>query len=422
MRRMSLPARTDTVVVGAGQAGLVMSQLLSRAGRDHVVLERRTTLGGGWQDRWDAFRLVTPNWVASLPGQPYDGAEPDGFMGRDEIAARVAAYGDAIDAPVALGVEVTRLGLASDGGFEIETGDRAVRAERVVVATGGYHVPRLPALASTLPADVTQLHSHDYRHPSSLPAGGTLVVGSGQSGVQIAEELVEAGRDVVLSVGGAGRIPRRYRGRDIFRWLADIAIHGPEFGLGLPTVDVLPDPRARLAPNPHLSGHGGGHTVDLRRLAADGMTLAGRVEGASGHTLRIAGDLAHNLDHADAYFGAGPQQLIERFIAAAGIDAPPDDAVATRFDPPQIDRLDLRDAGISTVIWATGYRLDFSWIDLPIFDELGFPRHRRGVTEVPGLGFLGLPWQHTQASATLLGPMLDGPHVAAAMGVALARA
>jgi putative flavoprotein involved in K+ transport len=412
---VGIPTRSDAVVVGAGQAGLVMSRFLRRAGRDHIVVERRTTLGGGWQDRWDGFRLVTPNRLASFPDQPYDGPEPDGFMVRDEIVRRVAAYADTVDAPIALDTEVSRLRKRSNGGFVLETSAGTVQADDVVVATGGYHVPRIPAVAPSLPGGITQIHSHAYRNESSLPPGNVLVVGSGQSGVQIAEELVEAGRQVYLSVGGAPRVPRRYRGRDIFDWLADLAIRGPAVGVGLPTVDTLPDPRLRSAPQPHLSGHGGGHETNLNRMAASGITLLGRIAGASGSTVRLAPDLTANLARADGFFAERMQPMIDRFIDLAAIDAPLDDRTPFRFDPPELAELDLRGADISTVIWATGYRLDYGWIDLPIFDDQGFPRHRRGVTDVPGLYFLGLPWQHTQASATLVGPTLDAPHLVEAM-------
>jgi len=405
------------VIVGAGQAGLVMSHHLGRAGRDHVVLDRRSTLGGSWQDRWDAFRLVTPNWTVSLPGQSYDGPDPDGFMPRDEVVGRVARYASTIDAPVHLGIDVARLAVAGGSRFRLETSDGQLDAESVVVATGSYHVPRIPQVGSSLPAVITRLHSHEYRNEGQLPPGGVLVVGSGQSGVQIAEELRDAGRAVYLSVGSAPRVPRRYRGRDIFRWLADIAMNGPMVGIGLPTVETLPDPRLRFAPNPHLSGHGAGHETNLRQLAADGMTLVGRVAGIDGRRMQFAPDLSVSLDRADAFFGERIQPMIERYIALAGLDVPPDARQPVRFDPPEIEALDLDAAGITTVLWTTGYRPNFGWIDLPTLDDMGFPKQRRGVTDIPGLYFLGLLWQHTQASATLFGPTLDAPHILEAMGV-----
>jgi putative flavoprotein involved in K+ transport len=405
------------VIVGAGQAGLVMSHHLGRAGRDHVVLDRRSTLGGSWQDRWDDFRLVTPNWTVSFPGQPYDGSDADGFMARDEVVGRVARYASTVDAPVHLGVDVARLTAGGGSPFRLETSAGPIDAASVVVATGSYHVPRIPPVASSLPAAITQLHSHEYRNEGQLPSGGVLVVGSGQSGVQIAEELRDAGRAIYLSVGSAPRVPRRYRGRDIFRWLADLATSGPNLGIGLPTVETLPDPRLRFAPNPHLSGHGGGHETNLRQMAADGMTLVGRVAGMDGHRMHFAPGLSVSLDRADAFFGERIQPMIERYIALARLDVPQDDRQPVRFDPPEIETLDLDDAGITTVLWTTGYRPDFGWIDLPILDDVGLPRQRRGVTDVPGLYFLGLLWQHTQASATLFGPTLDGPHLLDAMGI-----
>jgi putative flavoprotein involved in K+ transport len=414
---VNVPDLVETVVVGGGQAGLAMSWFLGQAGRDHVVLERRASLGGGWQDRWDAFRLVTPNWTASFPGDPYQGPDRDGFMKREEIVARVAGYAATIRAPVALETDVRRLASEDGGGFRVGTSKGDIRAERVIVATGGYHVPRIPIVGADLPGRLTQVHSHAYRTESSLPPGAVLIVGTGQSGVQIAEELAEAGRKVYLSVGSAGRIPRRYRGRDIFAWVSEVAIHGAGVGVTLPTVDTLPDPRARLASVPHLSGHRGGHETNLRRFAATGMTLLGRVERVDGERILLSSDLLANLARADRFFEDRMRLLIDRFIESASIDAPPDDRQPFSFEPPEPADLDLTAAGISTVVWATGYRMDHSWIDLPIFDEQGFPRHRRGVSDVPGLYFLGMPWQHTMASATLAGPAMDGRYLAEALGL-----
>jgi putative flavoprotein involved in K+ transport len=414
---VGIPSRIETVVVGAGHAGLTMSSFLTDDGRDHVVLERRATLGGGWQDRWDAFCLVSPNWSASLRGQPYDGDDPDGFMPRDEIVERIARYASRINAPVHLETEVHRVAGGRDGRLAVETDRGPIDADRVVIAVGGFHVPRIPPVATELAARLTLVHAMDYRNEASLPPGAVLVVGTGQSGMQLAEELFEAGRRVFLSVGSAGRVPRRYRGRDIFRWLAALAWQGQSYGVGLPTVDQLPSPMARLAGNPHLSGHRGGHDTDLRRFAAEGMTLLGRIEGADGARIRLAPDLAEKLASADRFFAERFRPPIETLIERAGIEAPADDAEPFAFEPPVLAELDLAAAGVSTVLWTSGFRLDYSWIDFPIFDEWGFPRNRRGVTDVPGLFFLGLPWQHDQTSATLFGPHRDGRHLAAAMGL-----
>lgn len=394
------------LVVGAGHAGLVMSRLLAEAGREPVVVDRRDRPGGAWRDRWDSFRLVTPNWTASFPGMAYDGPDPDGFMTRDEITARVERYAEVVTAPVVL------------GGFSATTGRGPVTARQVVVATGSYHRPRLPAVAAGITERVVQLHAHDYRNESALPDGAVLVVGSGQTGLQLAEELFAAGRTVHVAVGGAGRVPRRYRGRDIFAWLAELTRCGAQLGVTLPTAEQLPDPRLRFSPMPALSGHGGGHDTNLRRYAADGMVLAGRLTGGEGEVLTFADDLARNLAAADDFFGDRLQGPIDAYIARAGIDAPADDRVAVTHEPPGLTRLDLARAGVTTIVWATGYDLDHRWIAAPVADERGYPRHTRGVAAVPGLFFVGLLWQHTQASASLIGPGLDGPHLVERMGAA----
>ncbi len=410
--------QVETVIVGAGQAGLTMSRLLGQAGRDHLVVDRRSQLGGGWQDRWTSFRLVTPNWSASFPGQPYDGTEPDGFMPRVEIADRVARYAATIGAPVALETAVERLA-ARDGGIRLETGGGAIDARQVIVAAGSFHRPRTPPIAAALPGRLVQLHSHAYRTEAALPPGAVLVVGSGQSGVQLAEELADAGRRVFLSVGHAGRVPRRYRGSDIFRWLHACAIEGDRYGTPLPPVTSLPDPRLRSTGNPHVSGHSGGHDTNLRRFAAEGMTLIGRIEGVDGERLQLASDLAANLAFADRFFDERFRTLVDTYIERAGLDAPPDDRLAYAYDPPMPTELDLAAAGISTVLWTTGYALDYAWIDLPIFDSLGFPRQTDGLTEVPGLAFLGSLWQRNQGSATLFGVGRDALVLAKRLGIAV---
>jgi putative flavoprotein involved in K+ transport len=243
------------------------------------------------------------------------------------------------------------------------------------------------------------------------------VVGSGQSGVQLVEELREAGRRVFLSVGSTGRAPRRYRGRDLFYWLRQLAERGDELGTPLPSADKLPDPRRRLAGNPHVSGHGGGHDTNLRRLASEETTLLGRLEAIHGERIRLAPGLSASLAAADRFFDERFRPLIDKLIERAAIDAPPDDRVPFEYEPPEVDELDLAGAGISTVLWTTGYRFDYRWIDLPVFDSMGFPRQRRGVTEVPGLYFIGSLWQHNQASATLFGLELDARVLAERMGL-----
>jgi putative flavoprotein involved in K+ transport len=410
-----LPHTTHTAVIGAGQAGLIISRLLRQAGRDHVVLERRETLGGGWLDRWDAFRLVSPNFASSLPDFPYDGPEPDAYMTRDAIAGRTAAYAAVIDAPVALGAEVRRLSQVDpDGrppGFHIETDRGTVRATEVVVATGAFHQPRIPATAAFGPR-IHQVHAHHYRNPDALPPGGVLVVGSGQTGVQLAEELHAAGRAVTLSVGHCGRAARRYRDRDWFWWVLELVHRGPAVGAELPTVDTLPDPRQKFACNPHMSGHDGGHDTDLRRFAADGMRLVGRFEGADGERVRFAEDLEANLRFADGFFDERIRPLFEKYAQRAGLDLPADDRVPFPYTVPEVSELDLAAEGISSVVWTTGYAPDYAWLDVPVIGEAGVPRHVRGVSDVPGLTFIGLLFQLDNGSANLTGVARDAEYLA----------
>ncbi len=408
-----LPESIHTVVIGAGQAGLIMSRLLRHAGREHVVLDRRPTLGGGWLDRWDAFQLVTPNFLTELPDYPYDDGDPDGYMARDEFAGRIARYAKVVDAPVLLETDVrcvtTDPSRADE--FLVETSRGAVRARNVVAATGAFHVPRIPATARFGPR-VTELHAHHYRNPDALPPGGVLVIGTGQTGVQLAEELHAAGRWVTLSVGRCGRAVRRYRDRDWFWWVRALVRNGEAVGTPLPTVDSLPDPRLRFACNPHLSGHGGGHDTNLRRFAADGMRLVGRFEAAEGEIARFRPDLEDNLRFADEMFDQRFRPLFDAYASAAGLDLPPDDRVPFDFGVPEVTEVDLATDDISTVLWTTGYAPDYRWLDLPVIGEFGVPRHVRGVSEVPGLTFLGLLWQLDNASANLGGVARDAEYLA----------
>ena len=409
-----LSGSIDTVIVGAGQSGLTMSGLLRQAGHEHIVLDRRETLGGGWQDRWDAFQLVSPNWVSGLPGFPYEGDDPDGFMPRDAIIERTAAYAGVVEAPVQLGTEVRTLSRRADGtpGFRIETNRGTIDSRAVVVAAGSFHAPRVPAVGAGISPRVVQMHSHDYRRPSDLPPGRVLVVGTGQTGVQLTEELRESGRDVVLSVGHCGRSPRRYRGKDAFWWIRRMAEESAAGRPGLPSVDQLPDPRARLACNPHLSGHGGGHDTNLRKFAADGVRLVGRLDAADGETVRFAPGLEENLSYADRFFDERFRPGCEALVERLGLDLPPDDREPFEYTVPEVPELDLAAEGISAVLWTSGYAVDFGWIDLPIFDELGFPRTTRGMTDVPGLAFLGIIWQFNLSSGNLTGMALDAAYLA----------
>lgn len=404
----------DTVIVGAGQAGLLVSAGLREAGREHVLLERRATLGGAWQDRWDDFRLVSPNWTASLRGYPYRGSEPDGFMARDDLIDHFRGYAAAIEAPVELDTEVRSAepidaggGRGGGGGrsarWRLETNHGPLVARTVVVAAGPFQVPHVPAVAADFDPAIAQVHVHHYRNPAQLAPGGVLVVGSGQSGVQLTEELVAAGRSVTIAVGRCARFPRTYRGRDAFWWLRHIATDGPSVGLSLPSAATLPDPRLRLACNPQLSGHGAPHDINLRSMAASGVRLAGRLEAVDGSRVRFASDLAASLDFADRGFRERFQPLFDAFEDRMGLGLPADALSSIAFDPPEVTQLDLAAEGIHSVLWTSGYRPTFDWLKADVLDDLGLPITDHGLTAIPGLAFIGTPWLVDMASANLVG-------------------
>jgi putative flavoprotein involved in K+ transport len=406
----------DTVVVGAGQAGLLMSSLLRRARREHVVLDRRSTLGGGWQDRWDAFRLVSPNWLASMPGFPYRGDDPDGYMSRDELIAHFRDYAAAIDAPVELETDVTGLESMDDGArrFRLTTSRGAFEARSVIVAGGPFQTPHIPTVGPIDPS-ILSLHSHHYRNPEALPPGGVLLVGSGQTGIQLAEELMAAGRSVTMAVGRCGRVPRRYRGKDIFWWLRELGTTGRELGVPLPTASDLPSPAARFRCNPQLSGHGEPHDTNLRRMGSQGLRLVGRLEGVDGTRARFAADLAENLAFADGFFGRQFRDGLDAYAERAGLALPEGFEEQVDFEPPTVTELDLAAEGIATVIWTSGYRPAFGWVKLPVFDELGLPLTHGGITDVPGLSFIGTPWLVDMGSANLVGLQRDAEALAASL-------
>ncbi len=395
----------DTVVVGGGQAGLSASWHLTQNGREHVVLDRGN-IGDTWRRRWDTFCLVTPNWTCRLPGFPYDGDDPDGFMMRDEIVAYVERFAGSFGPDYHSGVEVQRLTRSSNKGrFSLDTSEGQLSADNVIVAAGTYQRTNIPSWGSALSGDVVQLHTQDYRKPGQIPEGAVLVVGSGQSGCQVVEDLHMAGREVYLCVGKAARVPRRYRGRDYIRWL-EIT------GLADQPIDQHPDGLTiRFKPNAHLSGRDGGRTIDLRRLALEGVWLHGRLVKADGNTVYFADDLAANLDAADEACRKRVA-MIDKYIAKNSVQAPPSDLEEFDWQPDsEPQSLDLREAGITSVIYATGFRVDFSWIDLPVLDERGYPHYERGVTEMPGLYFVGLHWLHTWGSGLFHGVGRDAEHV-----------
>ena len=401
----------ETVVVGGGQAGLATSYHLSRHDREHVVLEQATQPGNAWRNgRWDSFTLVTPNWAFRLPGAEYRGNEPGGFMPRDEVVARFERYVADDHLPVRFGVQVSSVEANAGGdGYVVTTNDAAIEAANVVIATGLFQSPKIHSLSADIPGRIEQLHSGRYRNPRALPDGTVLVVGSAQSGCQIAQELYQSGRGVYLCIGGTGRVPRRYRGKDIFDWLL-------ELGFFDRTVDDLPSPQAKFAGNPHVSGRDGGQSLNLHQFARDGVVLLGHLRGVSGETIHVSPDRKESLAKADA-FEREISGLIDTLIEQTGVEAPAEDLPVLRdgYDADEITELDLSAAGITSIIWATGYAFDFSMVKLPIFDADGYPIQKRGVTEYPGLFFVGMPWLYRQKSGLLVGVGEDADFVAAAI-------
>ncbi len=378
--------QVETVIVGGGQAGLSLSHELVRAGREHVVLERGRLVERWRSERWVSLTLLSPNSLTRLPGHHYRGPDPDGFMGRDEVVRFFEDYAASFDPPVQTGVTVIAVDVDDGvGGYLVRTDRGDIRARNVVLATGTFQKPRLPQAARDFPPDIVQVHSSAYRNPEQLPPGAVLVVGSGASGFQIAEELNARGRRVYFSLGRQFLLPRRYRGQDILVW-------GEMVGLW-EQAPPPPAPGSRGTTSPALTGVGGGHDLDPRRLAADGAVLLGHVVGLSDGVLAIAPDLPQNIADGEA----GLRQLkgrLDGYIQAHGLDAHVEPEPAPLPKPAEeerpIERLDLRAAGITSVVWATGFELDMGWVHAPIFDGPR-PVHEWGVTPSPGLYALGLP-------------------------------
>lgn len=395
------------LIIGGGQAGLSLSYLLTQQGVAHLIVEKNR-LGHAWRnERWDSFCLVTPNWQCTLPGYAYAGAEPYGFMKKAEIIDYIDGYIASFKPPALEGVGVTRLQHKplGSGVFDIETTGGSFTADQVVVAVGGYHVPIIAQCAGHIPAHIMQLHSGDYVNPDALPAGAVLVVGTGQSGCQIAEDLHLSGRRVHLCVGDAPRVARTYRGKDVVEWLDhmkyyDLPVERHPLGTGV-----------REKTNHYVTGRDGGRDIDLRKFALEGMQLHGRFESMLDGHAKFGPDLGKHLDSADKV-SESIKDGIDKFIAEQGLEAP----LEARYVPlwhPAAHAPDSLDLGqISVVIWCIGFRTDFGWIEPDIFDERAYPRHERGVTAVPGLYFLGLPWQYTWGSGRFSGIARDAAHLA----------
>jgi putative flavoprotein involved in K+ transport len=395
--------RFDAVVIGGGQAGLATSCELTRAGVDHLVLERGR-VGQTWRDLWNSFCLVTPNWSVRLPSHPYDGDDPDGFMPRDEIAAYLERYAAATETPIRERTEVTSIE-PDAGRFTIRTPNGTIEASSVVVSTGAYQRPHRPPGAETLGEHLVELDVRSYREPARMPEGRILVIGSGQSGCQIAEELHEAGRDVVLSCGRAPWLPRRFGGRDLVWWAAETGF------LDVP-VGSLPSPGARLWSNPLATGRGGGHDLHLRTLHAMGVTLVGRFLGQEDGRFRFGRDLADSIAWGDDRY-RDFQGLVLKLAAERGFDASgvlPDPEPLAPTAPTELDA-----AGFGSVVFTGGFRPNYmDLIDVPeAFDDVGYPIHTDGQSaEVPGLFFVGVHFLRKRKSSIFYGVGEDAAIVA----------
>jgi putative flavoprotein involved in K+ transport len=395
----------DTLVVGAGQAGIAMSEHLGKCSIPHLVLERHRIAERWRSERWDSLVTNGPAWHDRFPGLEFPGAHPDDFVPKEKVADYFVAYADMIAAPIRCGVEVQRVRrLTGRPGFCAETSQGIIEARNVVVATGAFQSPVVPDLVPR-DAGVLQIHSNAYRNPAQLPDGAVLIVGAGSSGGQIADELLRAGRRVYLSIGPHGRPARAYRQRDYCWWLGVLGkwdIPAPAPGAQHVTISV--------------SGANGGHTVDFRRYAARGLTLLGMTRSYEDGTVTFHPDLARNLARGDADYLSVLDEA-DAYAARNGLDLP-EEPEARRIDPDPpcvtdpILALNLRDAGVASIIWATGYAFDYGWLDVDVFDDGGKPKHQRGVSAERGLYFLGLPWQSRRGSSFIWGVWHDARYLA----------
>jgi putative flavoprotein involved in K+ transport len=399
------PHEMDVAVIGGGQAGLSASYHLQKAGLSHLVFERRAAMHAWAEQRWDNFCLVTPNWQCALPGHAYEGDDPHGFMKRDAILDYLNEFKRKINAPLREGVEVKLVKPRAGGGFDILSSAGQFVARQVIVASGGYREPVVPRYAERLPESVMQIHSANYKNAAQLPGGEILVVGSGQSGAQIAEDLHLEGRKVHLAVGNAPRCARFYRGRDVVAWLADMNYY---------EMSVEEHPLregVRDNTNHYVTGRDGGRDIDLRKFALEGMRLYGPLAGYEDGALRFKLGLREVLDSADKTYNS-INTAIDKYIAAQNIKAPPPSVYVPVWEPKEEpETLDV--AKLAAIIWCIGFKPDFGWLDAPVFNGAGQPQHKRGVTAQQGLYFLGLPWLHTWGSGRFSGVARDAEYVVA---------
>ncbi|MFK0206342.1 flavin-containing monooxygenase [Agrobacterium sp. NPDC090283] len=397
--------KVDTLVVGAGQAGVALSEHLSKSGVPHLVVERHRIAERWRSERWDSLVANGPAWHDRFPGMEFSDADPDAFVPKEKVADYFVAYAEKFAAPIRCGVEVKEVRkIPGRPGFRVETSDGVIEANNVVAATGPFQRPIIPRVVPD-DAEVLQIHSNTYRNSDQLPDGAVLVVGAGSSGVQIADELLRSGKRVYLSVGPHDRPPRAYRGRDFCWWLGVLGKWDAETpGPGTEHVTIA------------VSGARGGETVDFRRLAAQGMTLVGLTQAYENGTITFAQDLADNIARGDANYLSLLDEA-DAYVARNGLDLPEENAAREIGPDPECVsnptlKLNLAEAGITSIIWATGYAVDYSWLKVDAFDEKGRPKHQRGVSVEPGIYFLGLPWQSRRGSSFIWGVWHDAKHLA----------
>lgn len=397
--------KVDTLIVGAGQAGVAMSEHLSKAGVPHLVLERHRIAERWRTGRWDSLVANGPAWHDRFPGLEFTDTNPEAFASKERIADYFVDYAEKFSAPIRCGVEVNEVRKNTGrSGFTVETSEGVIEANSIVAATGAFQCPVIPPIVPE-DAQVTQMHSYDYHNPDQLPEGAVMVVGAGSSGVQIADELMRAGKRVYLSVGPHDRPPRAYRGRDFVWWLGVLGMW-----------DV-----AALAPGTEhvtiaVSGARGGATIDFRDLAKQGMTLVGRTQKFENGVLSFAPDLTSNVAGGDANY-LSMLDAADAYIDRNGLDFPQEPEARNIGADPQcmtdpVLELNLTEAGITSIIWATGFSQDFSWLKVNAFDDAGKPAHQRGASTEPGIYFLGLPWQSRRGSTFIWGVWHDAKYLA----------
>ena len=408
---------TTTVVVGAGHCGLAVSRCLSQGSIDHVVLERNEVANAWRRERWDSLRLLTPNWQCRLPGYAYEGEDPDGFMSASQVADFITEYAKAIAAPVITGTTVTSVRRIDDG-YVVTTDEGEWRCATVVLASGAFNVPRVPALAAAVPPEVTTLTPVEYSNPDDLSEGAVMVVGASATGVQIAAEIRRSGREVILAVGEHVRGPRLYRGRDIHWWMDAAGVLDERYD----EVDDIV--RARRVPSMQLAGSDERASFDLNALTSVGVSLVGRLAGINDGRAQFSGSLRNKCELADLKLGRLLDTIDE--WATTGVNG--DDSLPPphRFEPTVVESspplgLDLRNGHIKTIVWATGFRPDYSWLDVPVLDDKGMIRHDGGVAESPGMYLIGTPFLRRRKSSFMDGGRVDAEELTGELGSYLDR-